>query len=95
MHHVGSCRKLIQALDQLLPEKFSKIAQIHHEGDRNICFESIIEELVKIAVSESHSAQEYAAVCEQISELFLTIDSSNPFKYLLNNHLQKWFTTSR
>jgi hypothetical protein len=91
--HIGSCRKLYQALLHLWPENFSNTFEIHREG--NECFELMIETLVQKAVVESNNAQEYAEVCKKTSELFETIHVKNPFKFYLNNHLQKWFTTIR
>lgn len=94
--HVGMCRKLIQALQEVMPNKFAIVDEclIPHE-----CFRSVVAKFVHQAVNESHFAVEYAIVCQQIAEIFQPFagDASkiNQFKYDLTNQLQNYFISVR
>ena len=95
--YAGLCRKLIEALQELMPQQFSDLHYDHFKVENpEEWFRLIISQFAEKIVAESHHlAYEYAIVCEQISEIFEPIIVTgdpvrlvNPFKYNFTNQLQ-------
>lgn len=98
MHHTGSCRRIVQALQQLWPEKFKCFEKHDQRESENGCFQLTVAEIVHKALDESNLAKDYAIVCKEISELFQAVHldaSTNTFKAALNNYMQKIFNSIR
>lgn len=98
--HFGSCRKLIEALNELMPDKFD--FDSHHSAgpDDDECFRITIANLIRQAVLESDFAKTYAIACQQIAELFEPVHGEsatekNQFKYLVTNQCQLIFSRIR
>lgn len=99
--YTGPCCKLIEALQELMPNKFDDLYHHGHNLEHNseICFPIIIRKLVYRAVSESELAVEYAIACHQITEIFqpfpIKSTKKNLFKSILRNELQTYFDSVR
>lgn len=85
--HKSLCLKLIQALDELMPNFF--VFQEHDCGPNEQCFRIIIKTLVEHALAQPNMMIEYSIACTQIAEIFepvpLLPGTPNHFKYLLTN----------
>lgn len=93
--HVGSCRMLLMALQQLMPGKLISFAS-HKPGLSDECFLNIIEQLIEQAVENALTAKEYAIVCKQVAEFFSPNPNDpsskvNQFKRQVITTLQKKF----
>lgn len=99
--HVGVCSKLIQALQELMPNKFDLLVEEGHNplDKPEKCFQIIIGKIVYVAITESNFALEYAIAYQQIAEIFQPVPGvgheNNQFKVCVINHLQTFFTSIR
>lgn len=97
--HIGSCRILLMAFQQLMPENLLSFA--NHLSSDDECFRNIINQFSEQAVSgNSLTAFEYAKIFKQVAEFFEPnpADSKtkvNQFNHQLRNILQIKFTDIR